>query len=165
MPLLRQTDRKILKKCARPDCARLQPLSAFHKNKQKKDGLNPYCRECVRKLHKGYRDANPEATALKSRKGYLKLFYGITLEQYEEMLALQNESCAICGTHHTFFEKSLHVDHCHLTGKIRQLLCNNCNHVIGKARDDIRILKNAIQYLTKHRVNTVNPIYVKRGPD
>jgi len=80
---------------------------------------------------------------LKSR---MKLFYGITLEQYEQMLIEQDHKCAICGEKP---ERTLHTDHCHETDKVRGLLCRSCNVGLGHFKDDINRLAAAIEYLKK----------------
>jgi hypothetical protein len=83
----------------------------------------------------------------------LKERYNITLNQYNEMFQKQNGKCAICGNEesalHNYSKKvqKLAVDHCHKTGKIRALLCRDCNRGLGKFREDILILNNAIEYL------------------
>jgi uncharacterized protein YlaI len=59
----------------------------------------------------------------------------------------QKGCCAICGKHQTILNKTLNVDHCHKTGKIRGLLCTNCNHGLGKFYDNAEVLKVAINYL------------------
>lgn len=58
---------------------------------------------------------------------HLKSWYGITIEQYEEKLKEQNFACAICRRDQSLFKKRLHVDHNHETGKVRGLLCMDCN--------------------------------------
>ena len=80
---------------------------------------------------------------------YLNRKFGITLEQYNELLTKQDFKCAICGSHISEFKKRLHVDHCHSTGEIRGLLCFCCNSLLGHAKDDIIILEQAINYLNK----------------
>lgn len=154
-----------MKKCAKKDCEQVnpQPFSAFCIAKKNKDGLNSYCRSCVSKLQKGYKAADPEGHVLKSRRGYLKYFYGITLDQYQEMLAKQNYCCAVCEVHHSVFSKSLHVDHCHKTGKIRELLCPQCNHVIGSGKENPSILRAAISYLEKHEKKKVSLFVTKNA--
>ena len=57
----------------------------------------------------------------------------------------QNNKCLICETDLNNVRKC--VDHCHKTNKVRGVLCNSCNAVLGFARDDINILNNAINYL------------------
>lgn len=73
---------------------------------------------------------------------------GMTYDLYEKMLIAQNYKCIICDTKH-FDTKKLHVDHCHKTGKVRGLLCNNCNNGMGKLGDSIERLKLVINYLKK----------------
>lgn len=96
--------------------------------------------------------AHPEAAQRHALKYYLKSQYGITIEEYEAQLALQNGRCAICGR--TPEEASLGkkvrrlaVDHCHQTKKRRGLLCVGCNVSLGHLGDSIEILQKAISYL------------------
>jgi hypothetical protein len=84
-------------------------------------------------------------TQYKSRRKYaLKKKYNITLEEYNSMAHSQENKCAICGD----ISGKLCVDHDHKTGEVRGLLCTNCNTSLGKFKDSIEILKNAISYLT-----------------
>ena len=115
-----------IKRGAQKACAK----AYYEKNKDKK---------------KEYREANPQV--IKGNK--LRSKYGIELEDYNDMFVLQNGKCAICGKHQTELKKALHIDHCHSTGKIRGLLCGNCNRGIGMLNDDIENLKCAILYLNK----------------
>jgi hypothetical protein len=73
----------------------------------------------------------------------LKQKYGITLEEKERMVADQGNRCAIC----TEVMIIPHVDHCHITGKVRKLLCSSCNMALGFLKDNIMILEKAIKYL------------------
>ncbi len=85
----------------------------------------------------------------------LKKAYGITLDQYNEMLSKQEGKCMICKSNNNGFynkkPKAFAVDHCHTTGKIRGLLCSDCNTGIGLLKDNIDLLNNAIKYLNKSR--------------
>ena len=91
------------------------------------------------------------------RKRDLKNQYDLTPEQYQEMLLKQNNSCAICGRNQNEFKKELCVDHDHKTGKVRGLVCINCNvHIIGFdnmkdyfTKQNISILKTIIEYLNR----------------
>lgn len=75
---------------------------------------------------------------------HLKRKFGLTEEQYDELLEKQNGCCAICDRHHTLFNTRLAVDHDHKTRRIRGLLCTNCNHrLIGKHRDALLLRKMA----------------------
>jgi len=82
----------------------------------------------------------------RERAGYLKRKYGITLEQYDELLAEQGGGCGICGRLPRD-DISLHVDHDHLTGAIRGLLCFRCNNALGDFEDDYERLSAAVRYL------------------
>lgn len=77
----------------------------------------------------------------------LMKLYGITLEQYEEMLTKQKRCCAICGVHQPESIQSLHVDHNHTTKKVRGLLCHKCNRGLGLFKDSPKVLLNAAKYL------------------
>jgi hypothetical protein len=81
------------------------------------------------------------------RKSVYKRDYGITIEQYNQMFEEQKGCCKICGTHQSVLPKSLAVDHCHNTSKVRGLLCMNCNLLLGYAKDAKEILESAIRYL------------------
>ena len=95
---------------------------------------------------------------IKRRSRRLKRLFGITLEQYQALWDEQKGLCAICGGPETATDgrtkklKWLSVDHNHQTGKVRALLCQNCNSVIGHAAEDPAILKQAIAYLEQHNV-------------
>lgn len=85
------------------------------------------------------------------RRRTFEKIYGITLEQYDEMLRAQGGVCAICDKPEWVIQKGklrmLSVDHDHLTGVVRGLLCSNCNRAIGLLNDDMDTLKKAIHYL------------------
>lgn len=81
----------------------------------------------------------------KDRK--LRITFGITLIQYNQMLKNQNNKCSICYSEVANGKGAFHVDHCHTTGKIRGLLCHYCNVGLGNFKDNIATLANAIQYL------------------
>lgn len=88
------------------------------------------------------------------RKNYeYKRKFGITFSEYEVMLRQQNYVCAICKKEESFelrgTKHSLAIDHCHKTGKIRGLLCRNCNQGLGLFHDNVEFLSQAIYYLNK----------------
>ena len=95
-----------------------------------------------------WRKGNPEKvkeyTARANRKNNLKKKYSITEDDYQKMLEKQNGLCAICGGRG---KKKLSVDHCHVTKKVRGLLCQRCNVGIGMFKDDTNFMNKAIEYL------------------
>ncbi len=98
---------------------------------------------------KWYAD-NREHAAHKARKLHLQKAYGLTLEQYADMVAAQNGVCAICFRAPRGKYKNLAIDHCHATGKIRGLLCYECNHGLGCFEDRTELFRSAIEYLIHH---------------
>lgn len=85
----------------------------------------------------------------KVREAQLLRKYNITKSEYDNMVKEQNNKCAICNKKN--LNRNLCVDHCHKTGKVRELLCDKCNTSIGKFNDDIELLEKAISYLKKHK--------------
>lgn len=89
----------------------------------------------------------------RSRKQHLEETYGLTLEEYDALLAAQGGKCAICKGTRTY---NLQVDHCHKTGFTRGLLCKGCNkRLLPAARDDVNRLKSAILYLMEPPAHAV----------
>lgn len=98
---------------------------------------------------------NPEGYKAKYRRENLLRRYGITTEIYHSLHEGQNGRCAICGLAETALSsangkpQSLAIDHCHDTNIVRGLLCFSCNRGIGYLKDNVLLLQNAIQYLSK----------------
>jgi hypothetical protein len=113
------------------------------------------CRPCTVIDARAWQIANPERVAATKRVIRLRKEYGITVEEYEKLLAEQDGICAICGKSETNISgksrqvDSLSVDHDHSTGEIRGLLCNNCNRGLGLLGDNIESLERVIRYLKK----------------
>jgi hypothetical protein len=75
----------------------------------------------------------------------------MTVDEWEDLYTAQDGLCAICGrSEQEVGGGRLHVDHDHADGTVRGLLCVDCNHLIGKARDDERTLLAAVAYLRRH---------------
>lgn len=94
---------------------------------------------------KKYRTENKEKLARKGQAWHLKSTFGLSLDDYDCMVTAQDGKCAICGEQNA----RLCVDHDHETGKIRGLLCRQCNAALGIFYDDPAILQQAIEYLGK----------------
>lgn len=105
---------------------------------------------------KAWRASNPR----RAHDTMLKRSYGIRVEDYERMFVEQGGVCAICQkpetrTSHTAGMTSrLAVDHDHATGKVRALLCHQCNGGLGRFDDDIALMEAALVYLRKHKEAT-----------
>lgn len=79
----------------------------------------------------------------------LKSRYGITVADYQQLLAAQGGVCACCGAGSAYGGRRLYVDHCHVTGEIRGLICHRCNAGIGMLGDDPAGVVRALTYLDR----------------
>ncbi len=101
-------------------------------------------------IRKAYRKISKDKSRLKYR-------YGITPNEYMLMLESQAYKCSICNKEESMINKKtnlpfrLSVDHDHYSGKVRSLLCRNCNSGLGKFKDMVKIIENALAYLKKHK--------------
>jgi hypothetical protein len=120
-------------------CGISKPPIAFPRQRQCLYGLDPVCKACKLERRRERKAMFPE----REREIRLKMNYGLTAEQYAEMLRNQDGKCAICEK----VETPLKVDHNHRTGTVRGLLCHLCNAMIGCAREEIAILAAAAAYL------------------
>ena len=151
------------KKCSK--CEKIQPVSEFYRDKRNKDGYNYSCKTCENVYATAWRKANPEKVKAKSRghtkrsfesrrNTKLKMNFGIALIDYDKMWHDQNGLCAVCGEPETAtlrgIVKHLSVDHNHETGRVRALLCNNCNCSLGFAEDSVERLISLAEYLKRH---------------
>lgn len=116
-----------LQKCRH--CKLDLPLHNFHIDRKQANGFYNVCRSC--------------------RSKYRRLI-DISQKEYQEILAAQNNQCAICGKDATEFKTSLNVDHDYKTKKIRGLLCTNCNMGLGHFKDSLSNLHRALMYISRH---------------
>ena len=97
---------------------------------------------------------NPIEWQRRQREQNLSFKYGLSIEKLERIVTEQDGCCAICGIQQGGTKyKRLCVDHCHSSKRIRGLLCHNCNHLLGHAKDNSEILYNAAKYLENHYAN------------
>lgn len=142
------------KLCTR--CSVSKPRSEFSEHWQQTHikryrATNAYCKTCSAAIAKERHALNRDRINAAARKSKLKTVYGLTVEDYDQMLANQGGGCAIC---HTTVPRGMGrfcVDHCHATGRVRGLLCNECNRGIGALKDDPDRLRGAIAYLEQFR--------------
>lgn len=91
-----------------------------------------------------------KSSRTQARYNQIKHKYGLSREDYLKMYERQSKSCAICGKHEDEISRSLHIDHCHDTGKVRALLCGKCNSGIGYFDDKFDLLLAAAKYIQAH---------------
>lgn len=91
-----------------------------------------------------WRRANRDKLSARNRDKYMKRRYGISRADYDALFERQGGVCAICRKRS---KERLCVDHCHVTGMIRGLLCRKCNFGLGSLCDDQRALVAALAYL------------------
>jgi hypothetical protein len=132
-------------------CKQIKSVQHFGPYPRSKDGRREVCADC--------RNAHARADRLKRPEHYrdadYRSIYGISLIEYEKLFEKQGRVCAICGklpdnpagAGKNERNKRLHVDHNHLTGAVRGLLCRNCNVGIGLLGEDVVVLEAAIQYI------------------
>lgn len=93
-----------------------------------------------------------EITRKSERKRRLKR-YGLTEDEYNQLFDKQGCVCAICSSNDSRSVKGWHLDHCHVTGKVRGVLCHRCNLMLGNSVDNPLILEKGAAYLRKYRIN------------
>jgi hypothetical protein len=149
------------KTCVR--CGETKPMDGFKNRKDSKDGRRNDCRRCSM-VREELRRKQPAVKAkmlaaqsarrkrnydpLANKNGMLRWRFGITLKEYDAMLAEQSGGCAICGGVDT---RALAVDHDHQTGQVRALLCGPCNTGIGHLGDDPKRILAAAAYLLRYK--------------
>ena len=141
-----------------PDCDRVKSVEEFARTRRRATGLHSYCKPChnargketVKRLHGS------------SRHYHLMRRYGIWADEVAAMVTAQGGVCAVCRE-----AAPGHVDHDHLTGRVRGVLCFNCNGGLGQFRDRIEVLEKAAAYLrgtTWQRVLVRPGVYRMRSP-
>lgn len=101
------------------------------------------CKDRILTAERRYRRERPNA----KREIQYKRRYGLTLEDFNLLVAAQAGCCAICREALKFEGKRVHVDHCHVTKKVRGILCSRCNVGLGQFQDNPSMLLAAVRYL------------------
>jgi len=121
------------------ECKKITSKAWYHDNiKEKQAYMRAHSKARYKKLKTQYKEEKRQRV------------YGITPEQYDQMLLEHQNKCAICGKTQEL-NKSLCIDHDHETGNVRGLLCQVCNKAIGLLGDSIQNLEQAILYLKKYK--------------
>lgn len=134
--LSREDGQTLTKTCL--DCHATKPLEDFSPSPKGIAGRNSYCKPC----HNARSRATRERLYGGGREYHLRARYGLGQADVDEMLAVQGGRCAACGK-----PGPEHVDHDHETGKVRGLLCFNCNQALGNVRDKVQVLDSLGAYL------------------
>lgn len=122
-----------------PDCGVEKDPSMFPRDRSAKSGSKSYCKPC----HNARTRATIKRLHGDTRHYHYRQKYGIGRDDFERMKAAQGGLCPICRR-----REATQVDHDHDTGKVRGILCLNCNAGIGALRDDPRLVYEAVDYLS-----------------
>lgn len=126
------------KRCS--SCGEDKALTEFYADKRGGSGVQSRCKECSKAWSMEYRKANPEKRKRWQRINRIRS-YGIEPHEYEAMIVAQSGCCAICER-----RQPLCIDHDHITGEVRGLLCKPCNSAIGLLREDPATIQRALEY-------------------
>lgn len=126
------------------ECGKVKPLAEFRKNKDSLDSRQYWCKSCSPAVIRQHP---------KQAQYALKRYYGMTQDDYDDLLVQQGGTCAICGGVDESGRR-LSVDHCHTHGTVRALLCGGCNKGIGHFLDNPTLLRIAADYLEAYDQNS-----------
>ena len=121
-----------------PSCEAFLDVEMFGRNRSAADGRTAYCKQCHNEIGRRNRERRHGST----REYHLRQRYGIGVAEFDAMVEAQDGVCALCRE-----REPEHVDHDHVTGTIRGVLCSCCNQGLGNFRDNIASLRAAIDYL------------------
>ena len=137
------------KRCTK--CGKNRLVKYFYVDKHLSGHLKSQCSLCAQNYSRKWKVSQGAKAFWKQwNKARRFKMHNITEEQYVELLRKQHGKCAICRRKLST-KRQPHIDHNHLTKKIRGILCSNCNTFLGLAKDQICTLRRAIKYLIKHR--------------
>lgn len=140
-------------------CEKLQCISQYNKDKRLRSGLQSRCRICMKAQNTEWRQDNQEynqqrvrdyyATHKEQRRAYyVARHYNLSIEQWDVLYHAQGGCCALCRVDlNSLPAKSVHVDHCHATNKVRGILCSGCNTSLGKLGDTPESIMRVYYYL------------------
>lgn len=133
-----------IKKCG--FCKTAKPLINFQKISKNSTDFSSRCKSCGDVDF--YKREQRQLPKLKQ--------YGLSYNDYQYMIYLQENRCAICNKHQNTLSVTMAIDHCHDSGQVRGLLCSSCNLGLGNFKDNPENLQAAIQYLNAHSKRSKN---------
>jgi hypothetical protein len=107
-------------------------------------------KENAKKYRDNYKNVHKEEIKEKNRIYRLLKTFNLSIEEYNTLLSKQNNCCAICGINEHDLKHKLSIDHDHISGKIRGLLCNKCNSTLGFLSENLEFFDKAKEYLIKN---------------
>jgi len=131
--------------CAK--CREEKPLAEFQSVSYGSTKTHSYCVSCATAAKSLWATNNREKNSATQLKSRLKLKYRLDQHVYDCLVVNQNGLCAIC--HQKSLDRRLAVDHDHVSGRVRGLLCAGCNLLLGLVRDKVEVLEEAIYYLKR----------------
>lgn len=146
-----------MKTCSR--CLQIKVLADFFARKRSRDGLSPVCKVCQTAYTKMWQKTHAEQYkkckaasarkqyATRGKKYHVERTYGIAFETFTKMVQEQNGACYICRK---IPKSGLVIDHDHVTGKVRKLLCHRCNMALGYGKEDPNVFNRMISYIKEH---------------
>lgn len=135
-----------MRRCTK--CRVKQPVSEFYLNRGKPVTV---CKTCTKERTNTYYHANRDDYT--ERRHWIRVAkeYGVDREWFEATVKEQRGRCAICREKLELHDRRMvHIDHNHVTGKVRGILCCHCNRGLGGFRDSIKFMIRAIGYLHRH---------------
>ena len=140
-----------MKQCC--SCLESKSETEFNRHKSMPDGLQKQCKLCHRRTSNKFHNNNKELMRSRNRRNNLRQYWPdvdpkLRQGMFDALLESQNHSCAIC-LEPLSNTRGTHIDHDHATKRVRGILCLNCNHGLGKFKDSVSLLENAIDYLKK----------------
>jgi len=146
-----------IKKCA--SCKVWKDVAGFYGDKNCKDGLGSHCKSCnTANKRNGYKKNRTKLIARASdwkrrnrdrvRANDVRAIYGLIPEEHTRMLAAQGGNCAVCKSPSQ--RGRLCVDHDHVTGKVRSLLCRQCNLALGLLKENSERIYKLAEYAASH---------------
>lgn len=132
-------------------CGQVKPLQEYAPSSTNRAGRQVSCRPCrkayLAQQHQRRKNTDQQRHSRRWRDAYLRRTYGLSIDQYDALATAQGGRCATCGR-----PADLVVDHCHDSGRRRELICNDCNLALGHVRDDPAVLLALVAYLERHSV-------------
>lgn len=136
------------------NCKETKCFSEFFKETRAKDGFLAHCKTCKKQYLQKWVSENKEKKAKANSSWYYKSKHNISYNEFRERASAQNNKCALCSVDLSFDkiqDNKAVMDHCHTSGHKRGVLCYSCNLGLGKFKDNIKTLQNAVNYLKEYQ--------------